>query len=159
KWALFDLQVDLEAHAREERTLVVGGEPACWQPRGISTRETEDGFTVDTGAARFTVGRISLSPGWAASVTGWNSIDGKRSRCRLVDGSGREYSTYVKQVSIERGGALRTTFRIEGEFSDGASRFCDFIARVSFFSGSATTRLALTVRNPCRARHRKNLWD
>jgi len=44
-------------------------------------------------------------------------------------------------------------------FSGGASRFCDFIARVSFFAGSATARLALTVRNPRRARHRKNLWD
>ena len=65
-----------------------------------------------------------------------------------MDGRGHEYVPAVTGVSIDTPGLIRSTFRIDGTFSVGATALGEFVARVSFFAGSATTRLALTHPRP-----------
>ena len=160
KWALLDFQVDVAANATAQRLLhLAGGDPPPAQSPAIEVQETDEGFLARTGPAAFMVGRRLLDPGWSAAVHGAPVTDPSRSGCRLQDADGRTYGASIRTTSVETRGPVRTTFRIDGVFSSAGRLFAEFTARLSLFAGSATVRLALTVRNPRRARHPKNLWD
>ena len=160
QWGLLDFQIDLAAHASTQYTIHLDERGV--EPPGnpsIAMEESVDGFRVHTGVATFEIGRTRFVPGWGASIGGGQLTDRSESRCLLRDVTGQSYTPRVEALSVETQGPLRTTIRIDGRFCSGPKTFCHFLARLSFFAGSATVRLALTVHNPRGAHHSKNLWD
>jgi hypothetical protein len=146
KWALLDFLADVAPHATAEYTLgLEGGREAT--EASITVDRVDGGVEVDTGAARFRVdGEDVIDP----TASGWVLQDGER----------REHRPRVDRVAIETAGPIRTTLRVDGSFvTASAGPASEFTARLTFLANRAMTRLALTVRNPRRARHARNLWD
>ena len=63
----------------------------------------------------------------------------------------------AKEMVVEERGAFRATVRLDGAFEGRAPLL--FFARLHFFAGHATVRVALTIRNPRRAMHPGGTWE
>jgi hypothetical protein len=161
KWALFDFQADVPAHAVAQYHLVVDHlHGTLSYPGAIEVEEDERGFHVDTGAAQFTVEKDRFLPLGKAVVADSPLMDPERSGWLLEDEAGHTYRPRVNRAVVETRGALRTTFHIEGVFADAEGRlFCEFSSRLSFFAHSALLQMTMTIRNPRRAQHPHNFWD
>src|SRR6185312_690866 len=88
-------------------------------------------------------------------------LDETHQAALLLTGSdGGETRATVTRVVVEQQGELRSTIRVEAT-AGGTHRapLVDVIARVECFAGSGAARIAITVRNPRRARHSGGLWE
>lgn len=153
KWALLDFQVYLEPEHAGAYTLVIGEpRPGAAIDPPLAVEVVAGGFRVQTGRATFAVDGTTLGVSTAAGQIATGALT-------AIDGSGRRYVARVRRLVVETQGPLRTTLRFEGVLVGRRRRLCEFFARLSFFAGSAVTRLALTVRNGRRAHHPGNFWD
>ncbi len=119
--------------------------------------ESQGAWTVDTGAAVFSLGRGAPLPFARVVRDGRDLLDPPSVRTVLTDAKGRAGLPRVERVEPETVGPVRTTVRLEGTFSGRVP--CRFVARCCFFAGTGLVRFRLTVHNPNRARHRGGLWD
>jgi hypothetical protein len=161
RWALLDLVA--AGGSPRGRSYRIAIEPAANQPPGSRLAIVSDpsGVVVDTGAATFAFRCGSAFPFACASVGTTAVLDeAHQPALVLTDTTGRESRATVTRVTVEQQGALRSTVRIEG--TAGVSRrspLVEVIARVECFAGSGAARIAITVRNPRRARHSGGLWE
>jgi exo-rhamnogalacturonan lyase-like protein len=161
RWALLDF-CSAGTPARE-RSYRVAIEPAADRPAGprITIVTDPNGVVVNTGAATFAFRCGSAFPFARVTVGTTDVLDqAHQPALLLTDTDGRETGAVVARVVVEQQGDLRATIRVEGT-AGGTPRspLVDVIARVECFAGSGATRIAVTVRNPRRARHDGGLWE
>ena len=161
RWALLDFCA-AGAPARE-RSYRIAIDPGADRRSGsrITIAADDAGVVVDTGAATFALRRGGAFP-FARVAVGQAEVLGgaHRPALLLTDSDGRETAATVTGVAVEQHGDLRSTIRVEATVG-GSPRapLADVIARVECFAGSGATRIAITVHNPRRARHRGGLWE
>jgi hypothetical protein len=74
-----------------------------------------------------------------------------------INVSGGNERAVAERLTVEEQGPVRVTvckqvrIWLPGE--------CVLTLRISFFAGTGLVRLGLTLRNPCRAKHKAGLWD
>ena len=164
KWGLVDFQANVAPHTTKLYQAVISSsrdaEDGATQADVVHVAESAEGYRIDTGAAEFFLDRTTFYPLRNVYIRGREHIDSDRSGWNLRDGNGLDYKPIVAHVQVETAGPLRTTFRIDGRFANShGTSMCEFDAWLSFFAGSATVRLEITIRNSKRAAHADNLWD
>jgi YetA-like protein len=161
RWALLDF-CSAGTPARE-RSYRIGIEPAAHRSAGprIGIATDPNGIVVDTGAVTFAFRCGGAFPFARVAVGTTDVLDDAHQPALVLTGTdGRETRATVTRVVVEQQGDLRSTIRVEGT-AGGTHRspLVDVIARIECFAGSGATRLAITVRNPRRARHSGGLWE
>jgi exo-rhamnogalacturonan lyase-like protein len=159
RWALLDFQAAGAGviDRRYELTFHAGA-TALAAPRVHVTEETGR-IVVDTGAAHFEMRPGMAFPFSAATADGKPPIDAASSAFVVTDQRGHSWRARITKVEIEDRGELRSSVRLDGFVGPRHRPLLQVIARVHFFAGSAATRVAITVRNPRRARHRGGFWE
>jgi len=161
RWALVDFSAAGESAGERTYRIVVDAPCADASHSRIEIESDENSTVVNTGGATFVLTRGAAFPFARVTVGGADLIDEARTPALvLTDARGREWRTTIARVVVEEQGDLRSTVRIEA--SAGRRRRTPLVAvtaRVEFFAGSGATRIAVTVRNPRRARHRGGLWE
>jgi hypothetical protein len=158
RWLLIDFVVDSVRRGRQAWHLAdVADVCAVSRPQAMAAGESESAFDVHTGTASFRVNRRELQPFARVVLSRSDVIDPAGTRVVLTDAQGREQLARVQRSEIESRGPVRTTLRLEGTWTGRTG--LRFVARISFYAGTGLVRLALTLHNPQRARHRGGLWD
>jgi hypothetical protein len=130
------------------------------RPGGVTVEATPAGAVVDTGVARFELGKGGTFPFRTASASGAPALDPERTRFAAEDESGRTFLPRIDSVVVEEPGPVRVLVCLRGELAaPGVPALTDFVARLHFFAGSAVVRFELTLRNPRKAEHPGGLWD
>jgi len=118
---------------------------------------------VVTGPARFEMRAGGPFPFAAATVDGAPAIDAAGSGLRFGEGP----AFLAGALHVEEAGPLRACVRVEGEADarpgpgagPGPGPRLVVRARLHFFAGSATVRLAVSIANPRRAGHPDGYWE
>jgi hypothetical protein len=124
----------------------------------MRVEERPDVVVIHTGAATFRLDRNRRVPLSGVQVAGREVLaDDPAGSVRLIDARDRTPSPRVETVEVESAGPVRASVRLAGCFAGRPG--LRFVARLCFFAGTGLVRLALTLHNPRRARHRGGLWD
>ena len=181
RWALLDFQADTDGRAPSRydivltqgvETLAEGADPRVGPKPDTRVRPYEDcsvsrvaiaahdgRLTIDTGAARFVVAPRGPFPFESVVVDASPVIDSAGSGLFVESAHGESLTAEIERVAIEEQGPLRSTVRCEGTVRGArGTSVLQLIARLHFFAGSATVRVALTIRNPQPARHPGGCW-
>ncbi|MEO8678642.1 MAG: hypothetical protein ABI665_06330 [Vicinamibacterales bacterium] len=159
KWVLLDFQVEGNWTPHRRYTLRIGEAAAPVTAPRLVLEEGPSQVTIDTGAAQFVV-RTGLSWPFARVVSGGAEvIDCVSSGLFVTTPAGDRHATRVTRVTLEERGPLRATVRIDGVVGESRRLRLQLTARLHFFAGSSAVRLATTVRNPRRARHKGGIWE
>lgn len=155
RWALLDWLAGASG-----AFLLGTGDPAAPSP-AVRAEEAEGAVAVDTGRAAFRIRRGGRFPFDAAHVGAAPAIDPERTGLRVEDAKGLAYAPRIERIALEERGPLRACVRVEGALEASGARepLADLCARLHFFAGSATVRVALTIRNPRPARHPGGVWE
>lgn len=119
--------------------------------------QTADNLLVDTGATTFCIGRRIVQPLARVIQNGNDVLEEDGLATTLLDARGRVRTPRLEAMAVESHGPVRATVRIDGVFPGMRGLRCRL--RLSVFAGTDLVRLALTIHNPNRARHRGGLWD
>ena len=168
KWALLDFQADAGA-APATRYEVVVGEPSVPKSGLNGTVVTTfptirkspqgDGVLVDTGVARFSVGRHGPFPFENVTVDDRPVIDSAQTSFVFADAAGDAMTLGVDRVHVEEDGPLRAVILCEATVSGARAVMpLRLTVRLHFYARSATVRVAVTLRNPAAAGHPGGLW-
>lgn len=157
RWVLLDFLIAIPARAQHDYSLCFSPAPASPGP-AVGATESAGTVTVETGAARFVLERGPFLPFRSVSVGSREIVDPTRSALTCEDASGRRSIAVARDWVVEERGPIRTTLFAEGAF-EGTAAPLVFFARLHFFSGLATVRAVLTVRNPRRAVHPGGVWE
>lgn len=159
RWALLDFQATgLVTSDRRYQLKLDCGSTAVHTPR-VEIDEAAERVVVDTGAARFRMQSGASFPFAAVTVGGLAPIDASSSAFVVIDGQGKSWRARVTKVEVEERGPVRSSVRLDAFVGPRRGPLLQVIARIQFFAGSAATRVAVTLRNPRRARHRGGFWD
>src|SRR5262245_9436023 len=156
RWLLLDFIAAACDRPRQGWTLHLG-RGAILSPRPLTITPTATGFLIHTGVARFQLD--SAGPSLTASaVEGEAELVWPARPCiSLTDPKGATTEPTSDRSELETAGPLRATVRLEGRFRGRVG--ARFMARFSFFAGTALVRIDLTIHNPQRAKHSSGLWD
>jgi hypothetical protein len=157
RWVLIDAQVTVAAGRASYRVIVDRDQDAPSPASPISVEPAAGGFVVDTGAARFEIGRSGFPFG---SVRPKDGPAFAATQLRVVTAERRECVAVPGRVVIEDQGPLRTTALVEASIQTASGeRVLDAFARIRFFAGLATAEIDLTIRNSKRAVHEGGFWE
>lgn len=158
KWLLLDLLLRPGTDGEVAWSLSLSPGPFP-QPDSLAPRVNEggSGLVINTGPATFDLTRAG--PHLLARVLagGEDLLGSEGLQAVLTDRKGGQARPTIERVTLEAAGPVRATVCLEGVFAGAAP--LRFVARLSFFAGTALVRVALTVHNPARARHPGGLWD
>jgi hypothetical protein len=157
RWALLDFPVSLAPRGALALRLVAGGATAAGAG-ALSCSRQEDAVVVETGAAAFEMATGTAFPFRAVRIAGEEMLGRGGPGLAAIDDAGRESAATVRALTVEARGPRRATVLVQGDFG-AASTPLVFFARLHFFAGWATVRMALTVRNPRRAAHPGGVWE
>jgi hypothetical protein len=159
RWVLLDFQAaGVFEPSRFYHLKLDGGVTALQAPR-VAITEAADGIVVDTGVAQFRLQPGGGVPFAAVTVGGQAPIDAASSAFVVIDAEGRTWRARITKVEVEERGPVRSSVRLDGFVGPRRRPLLQVIVRVHFFAGSSAARLAVTVRNPRRARHKGGFWD
>jgi hypothetical protein len=165
RWALVDFQADVAGPTPSRYAVVINDAPgrAIAGPRVEIARESGETtariVTVDTGVARFSLRPDGRFPFESVTVDEARVIDLVQSGLFVEEASGEGLTPVIERIEIEEEGPLRSTVRCEGAVHGrSGTEVLQLIARLHFFAGSATVRVALTLRNPRPAGHPGGIW-
>ena len=159
RWALLDFQATgLVASGRRYQLNLDCDRPAL-HTTPVEIAEAPERIVVDTGAAQFRLQAGAAFPFAAVTVGGRAAIDASSSAFVVIDDQGKSWRAGVTKVEVEDRGPVRSSVRLDAYVGPRRRPLLQVIARIHFFAGSAATRIAITVRNPRRARHRGGFWD
>jgi hypothetical protein len=157
KWALLDFVLGPCAAGEADWSLEVSPErPAPPNRPGLQAKEDGPALIVSTGPATFRLPRTGPRLIAQALVDGKEGAGPDGLRAILTGRKGRTVQPRVERFTLEAAGPVRATACLEGVFPGAGLRF---VARLSFFAGTGLVRVAFTIHNPERARHRGGLWD
>jgi len=160
RWMLLDFQATAGVDRATHYTLHSGRAAQCSFEGGIKTSRAGDGIVIDTGSAMFMVKPGGAFP-FDCAHAGHGAESGEvRSSLSVADQTGARCDVHVANVRIEETGPLRTVVSAQGRVSRaGGEPLLEMIGAVSFFAGSSTVRVSLTVKNPRPAQHAGGQWD
>jgi hypothetical protein len=155
KWLLLDFQRQPDDPAE----FTLGQAPGDPPPGAVVAIEPTTGaIRVDTGAARFTIDRTGF-PFSSIQVGDVEILEPARTRLAIESADGEIWRTRVDDLTVEESGPLRAVVRVSGVIADASNERLNLIARLHFFAGLPTVRLAITIRNPRRATHPGGFWE
>ncbi|MBN1912579.1 MAG: hypothetical protein JW818_22855 [Pirellulales bacterium] len=158
RWLLLDfLAPELSPGVTEANLSFPRDDGANRRLPGARVDESGNVVSIDTGVARYEIGRSEGTPLNRVWLGGRVLGDAPFCRTRLVDSRGRALTPSIRNVEVETTGPVRATVCVSGRFARGKG--LRFRARLSFFNGTGLVRLRLAVHNPNRARHQGGLWD
>ena len=158
RWALLDFQATGAAADRRYELTFHGGATALAAAR-VQVSESAGCVAVDTGAARFELQPGIAFPFSAATAGAERPVDPASGAFVVTDERGHAWRARITKVEVEERGELRSSVRLDGFAGPRSRPLLEVIARLHFFAGSSAVRMAITVRNPRRARHRGNFWE
>lgn len=154
RWALLDWQATVQGRA-SFFVQTSRGEPSAG-PDGLTVTEQAGQLTIETGAARFQLGRNGSFP-FASVVAG---DDSPRAAFEVRDETGQVFQPRTERLHVEERGPVRACALLEGVLAHpDRSPLGEFSAELHFFAGSAAVRFVLTLRNPRPAGHPGGMWD
>ena len=159
RWALLDFQAIGPAASDRRYQLKLDGDGAARPAPCVEINETAERIEVDTGAARFRLQAGAAFPFAAVIAGGLAPIDASSSAFVVIDAKGKSWRARVVKVEVEERGPIRSSIRLDAVVGPRRRPLLQVIARVHFFAGSAATRIAVTVRNPRKARHKGGAWE
>jgi PcRGLX-like N-terminal RIFT barrel domain len=159
RWALLDFQAGGAVDGDRVYELTFDAGSTAPAPARIQVSETSDGIALTTGAACFELRPGIAFPFAAATVDGKAPVEAPSGALVVIDARGRSWRARITKVEVEDRGELRSSVRLDGLVGPRRNPLLEVIARVQFFAGSAATRVAVTLRNPRRARHRGGFWE
>ena len=167
RWALLDFQADATPGIAPTYRLGLSSHsgPAPAAPVVVST--DGPGVRVETGAATFDfrpagafpISDLTLAPTLAEATVGKGRrpIDPSGSGLRIAIG-GHRVRFEISEARVVEAGPLRAEIVLEGRARGVVPAPLTVSARVELFAGSATARIAITIRNPRRAQHPGGVW-
>jgi len=159
RWALLDFQATGPVTSARRYHLRLDGVSPVLPAASVEITEAGGQIVVDTGAARFRMQAGVGFPFGTVTVGGLAPIDAPGSALVVIDPRGKSWRARVERIEVEDRGPLRSSVRLDAFVGPRRRPLLQVIARIHFFAGSAATRVAITVRNPRRARHRGGWWD
>jgi hypothetical protein len=137
--------------------LIAGTSPAqpATPPPHVRVSANERIVKVDTGAATFGFEVGGAFPFSSIDIGGHAPIDVQASGFH-VDATGAPIAFRIRDVHVHETGPNRA--EIELEAGPVAPAPVEVAARLECFAGSATVRVAITIRNPRRAKHPNGQW-
>ena len=159
RWALLDFQVAGRALAERRFSLHIGTGSKRPSAPPLLIDETARQVAIDTGVAQFVVRAGAAFPFARVLSDGLEVLDTSASGLIVTTPSGRSLPARITRVTVEERGPLRTTVRLDGSIGPAQRPPLHLTARLQFFAGSSAVRLAVTVLNPRRARHRGGIWE
>jgi exo-rhamnogalacturonan lyase-like protein len=159
RWALLDFQASGAPAAERRYQLSVDAAATTLPTSRVQVAAAAGHVVVSTGAARFELKPGLAFPFAAATVAGTSPIDAPSGAFVITDARGRSWRARITAVEVEDRGDLRSSVRLDAFVGPRHRPLLQVIARVHFFAGSAATRVAITLRNPRRARHRGGFWE
>ena len=157
RWAHVDFQ---SRGPVADRTfdLTTAAEPRADRNRVLAVSRTGDGLAVDTGVARFRMEPRARTI--FADVSGSGILAaGPFGAIVVTADDGHEWTARIARIAIEREGPIHCEVRLEGTAGPDRDPLVDVVVRVRFFAGSATTKVAVTLRNPRAAEHPGGFWE
>lgn len=157
RWALLDFQVDSARDSPPAYRLALGSGPGPAPASPVTVSTDGPAIRVDTGAATFDFGPDGAFPIAGVSVAGRSPIDGAASGLVIAIG-GHPVRFEIGEARVVESGPLRAEIVLDARPRGTASAPLTVSARVELFAGSATARVAITIRNPRRAQHPGGVW-
>ncbi len=159
RWALLDFQAVVQT-ADAAFSLIVGGlAPHADDRRAVVCRDADGVLEIDTGAAVFRVQRGHGHVFQSVAIAGVPVIAPERTGFSVRSREG-PCAIEFPEIALEEAGSMRTVVRARGQaVAPDASTLVDLDVRLHFFSGSATVRVVVTVRNPRAAGHPGGFWE
>jgi len=156
RWALVDFAATVEPGIDPGYRVTLA--PRRFQRGGSMITTLADGLEVDTGVVRIGLRRRAPFPFAWVTVAGRSALDPACSALAIELADGRILRTHVRGIDVDEDGPVRSTIRIHGTAGRRLRCVLQFELRLECFAGSGTVRMALTLRNPDRARHRGGIW-
>jgi hypothetical protein len=164
RWALVDCQIDADRGHPEDLVLRFdnsndNSHSAAAPHDATTATSSAEGVRLSTGRATFGFFTSGAFPVSEAIVEGHPVIDVERSGLQIGH-AGRVRQCRVTSVQLDEAGPLRSAVSVHGTVvADGGQPLpVDLFARVEAFAGSATVRVAVTIRNRQRAAHPGGRW-
>lgn len=162
KWILLDFLADCQPNSTSSYNLRFQNLPSdqYLYTDKINITDGDSFLSIDTGKAIFILDRKTFFPFQRVTVSGAEIIDASNSTVRLTDENQMDYIPIIKNISIETGGLMRSTIRVDGHFESVERKvFCGFFARLFFYAGKSLTKIEFTIINTKAAKHPGGLWD
>jgi hypothetical protein len=162
RWLLLDFRADHDGTSPVEYELRFADAGSHRPPVAGQLRIDEQGggFVVDTGAAQFRLLAARRFPFEEVLIGGASVLDASRSGFQLRDSGNRPCVVTTAAIRVEERGALRAGIRVDATIgAPGGERLLELTARLDFLAASASVRVALTLRNPRRAKHPGGFWE
>jgi hypothetical protein len=159
RWALLDFQSHMTAALDAVQFVVRPVAERVAPSSPVVVRIHDEAIEIDTGAAQFLVAPGSNNLFRSIVVGGRDVI--------APDRTGLSLETDVElckvcfdAIALEEEGQLRTVVYATGRaLTARGARVVDLETRMHFFAGSATVRIATTIRNPRAVRHFGGFWE
>jgi hypothetical protein len=151
RWALVDFQATAKVLSGRYQLVTEGAASVSAVPR-LTISHAAGRIVVDTGAARFELGRGVSFPFAAVTVDGAAALDPSATSLRCTNLRGGSEPARIVRVEVEETGALRSSLRLDAIVGPRRSPTLEIIARVHFFAGSSAVRLAQSAPRGARRR-------
>jgi hypothetical protein len=158
RWLLVDSQIDVPAEGGAQVALESSGSTSA-HASPLRVEHRDNVLTVDTGAAKFTLSAGGTFPFDGIASDGTALIDKAATRFEMTDAAGSVHRATVRGINIIDQGPLRAGVGVDLTFPSGSLQILALYARLDFYAGLSTVRIAIRVRNPQRARHADGFWD
>jgi chitodextrinase len=154
-WILVDFQTSLASNGVKTLTLRDVAPQASPAP-AIQKTETATTLTLNTGPLALTIRKDAFNLFENVTLNGATVATSRGSNIRLVNHAGTTFhanSTAPRRVVAEYQGPLRTTVRVDGDFSGWAGM--GYTVRLTVYAGKPQVRVEYLVRNslPGNQRH------
>lgn len=160
QWALLDFQASVDPYQAVSYRLEIGEEfTPQLKPSSLRFWRDDPHYRVETGNGTFFLHPSIFKPFSRVVVGGREFLGDQDSQWVLADRAGKLLEPRISQWAVESQGDVRLTLRIEGAFAAEKAEGLRFMARLSFYAGSSTVVLKLTLHNPRAARHPGGCWD
>src|SRR5205823_13085890 len=139
RWALLDFLIPPHLAGETAWSLGLSPEPPS-PPLSLTITDESAGLTIATGTATFDLARAGLPLLARVRAGDEEALAPEGLRVVLTDREGGKAQPRVERFTLEAAGPVRAAVRLEGAF--GGRTGLRFVARLSFFAGTALVRVA-----------------
>lgn len=162
RWARVDFRATTGTSGRARYWLAradAATQPGAPAP-AVSVHARHDAVLIDTGAALFTVREGGRFPIHRVVLPRHPEAGAYRCALDAYTTTARRCYVRLDRPRVECDGPLTAVISFDGVIRPpGNPLLLQLAARLHFFAGSRTVRIALTVRNPRQAGHRHGCWE
>ena len=166
KWALLDFQVDMFSNEHSRVYVTKTRDPVKnsthFQGQSeITVDESEQQIAVNTGEAKFAIGKTKLGPIDRVFVKDRLVLDSNGCQIGMIDAQDNELEAVISSIETgDKDNSLRRSLILYGSFKDGQSAIlAEFSMKLTFYAGKATVKLDFRLLNSKIAEHPDGLWD